>query len=151
MRRTFFFAHIGPCGLCAMVAVLMCAGVRGARAADKKTAAAATAITIPKDAVANPDGTSYTWTDKDGKKWIFAKTPFGIMKTAATEHSADKVVSAGMKVTDNGDTVRFERPSPFGTVKWEKKKSDLTDEERRMLDAQSAKPAPAQSPNAEQK
>jgi hypothetical protein len=43
------------------------------------------------------------------------------------------------KAIDKGDTVRFERPSPFGMVNWEKKKSDLTDDERHLLDAQNAK------------
>ena len=35
-----------------------------------------------------------------------------------------------------GDKIRFERPSPFGVVKWEKSKADLTDEERRLVDSQ---------------
>ena len=44
-----------------------------------------------------------------------------------------------IKVIDKGDTVRFERPSPFGPMGWEKKKSELTDEERRIFDAYKAK------------
>ena len=42
-----------------------------------------------------------------------------------------------------GDVVRFERKTPFGTAKWEKKKSELTDDERRILAQQNAKPADA--------
>jgi hypothetical protein len=43
------------------------------------------------------------------------------------------------KATDNGDTVTFERETPFGPMRMEKKKSDLTDEERAILDRQTAK------------
>ena len=125
-----------------VMAILLCATAVNASAADeKKTAASAPqTLTIPRDAVANPDGVSYTWTDKDGKKWVFAKTPFGIMKSSASDQRADTPVAANAtKAIDKGDTVRFERPGPFGTMSWEKKKSDLTDEERSILDAQSAK------------
>lgn len=153
MKNAFAFTHNGPRGLCAAVVVLMCAGVSAAQASDKKQTAKAppAAITIPKDAVANPGGASYTWTDKDGKKWIFVKTPFGITKSVAENQPADSATNSGVKVTENGDMVKFERPGPFGTIKWEKKKSDLTDEERRMLDAQNAKTAPPQTANTEQK
>ena len=41
-----------------------------------------------------------------------------------------------IKTTDAGDTVKFERQTPFGVSKWEKKKSDLTDEERKLVDSQ---------------
>lgn len=113
--------------------------------AKKKTAKtapkpAAAAVTIPKDAVPNADGNSYTWTDKDGKKWIYAKTPFGIMKSAASDpgNSNTQPDVTGAKVIDKGDTVRFERQGPFGTISWEKKKTDLTDSERQVVDAQKA-------------
>jgi hypothetical protein len=95
-------------------------------------------LTIPPDAVANSDG-SYSWTDKAGKKWIFNKTPFGISKMedmgpAPVSPSGDPLLT----VTDNGDTVRFERKSPFGNTKWEKKKTELNEDERRALEQQQA-------------
>ena len=43
-----------------------------------------------------------------------------------------------MKAFDEGDKVRFEKPSPFGPVKWEKNKSDLTDDERNLLNGETA-------------
>jgi len=107
---------------------------------NKKAAPAPKAVTIPRDAVPNPDGNTYTYTDKEGKKWIYAKTPFGVMKKPAEAEPAgarkDQVTT---KAIDKGDTVRFERPSPFGTISWEKKKSELTDNERHILDTQNAK------------
>ena len=44
--------------------------------------------------------------------------------------------ATAVKATDHGDTVLFEKPSPFGTQKWEKKKSEMTDEERGIFQAQ---------------
>jgi len=48
----------------------------------------------------------------------------------------------GVKATDNGDTVRFVKASAFGDIQWVKKKTELSDEERQLLSAQTAaKPA----------
>jgi len=40
--------------------------------------------------------------------------------------------------------VKFERQTPFGTTKWEKNKTDLTDDERAILAAQKPAADPAQ-------
>jgi len=106
------------------------------------------ATTIPKDAVPNPDGRSYIWTDKQGKKWVYAKTPFGVTKSAVSDAAVSGPNLSTTKAIDKGDTVRFERPSPFGTMSWEKKKSDLTDDERHLLDTQ---PLDTQNARTEQK
>jgi hypothetical protein len=113
----------------------------------KATTTIAQPLTIPSDAVAKPDG-SYSYTDKAGKKWIYNRTPFGISKIQDVgEGAADPFVTTPkeqlIKTTDAGDTVKFERQTPFGVTKWEKKKSDLTDEERRIFESQQPKP-PAQ-------
>jgi hypothetical protein len=111
--------------------------------AAKKTTAPAQAkqikpLEIPKDAVEVEPGT-YRYTDSDGKKWIYRKTPFGVArledKPADTE-SAPPVAEpgAGIKVTQEGDVVHFERPGPFGPYKWQKKVSELDDTERAALD-----------------
>lgn len=93
-------------------------------------------MTIPKDAVLNPDGRTYSYTDKQGKKWNYLRTPFGITRVAAKDQpAAPPPATRKVDVIDKGDTVRFERQSPFGPMGWEKKKSELTDEERRMYEA----------------
>ncbi len=130
-------------------AILLCAAAICAPAATKKKTQSASsapqAVTIPKDAVPNPDGVSYSYTDKQGKRWTYTKTPFGIMKAPAADPPPAAVPPstpdslAGAKAIDKGDTVRFERKGPFGTMSWEKKKADLTDDERRLLDGQNAK------------
>jgi len=91
----------------------------------------------PKTAKANPDG-SFSWTDAKGKTWRSAKTPFGWMRTEDTGSvAAAGALDPGVKVTDMGDSVRFERITPFGPTKWDKRKSDLTDGERAALDQSS--------------
>jgi hypothetical protein len=126
-----------------IAAVILFATAIGAQADDtkdkKKAAAAPQALTIPKDAVPNPDGLSYLWTDKQGKRWVYAKTPFGVTRFPASDAAASAPDLSMTKAIDKGDTVRFERPTPFGPMSWEKKKSDLTDDERHLLDAQTAK------------
>jgi hypothetical protein len=131
--------------------IVFSAVVFTASAADKKkktlpakaAAPVAQPLVIPKDASPNPDGT-YSYTDKAGKKWVYSKTPFGISKIQDMSGSAPAIAAAPagqfVKATDNGDTVKFERQSPFGPTKWEKKKSELTDEERAVVERQTAKP-----------
>jgi hypothetical protein len=121
-----------------------------ARTATTKKAPAPTAqpLTIPSDAVAKADG-SYSYTDKAGNKWIYNKTPFGVSRIQDVgEGAPDAFVTTPkeqlIQTTDAGDTVKFQRQTPFGVTKWEKKKSDLTDEERRIFESQQPKPAPAQ-------
>src|ERR1700722_9304870 len=68
---------------------------------------------IPKDATPLGDG-SFRYVDKDGKKWIYRNTPFGVSKSE--ERPAPQVVQAGedpARSEDLGDTVRFTRPTPF--------------------------------------
>ena len=97
----------------------------------------ATVLTVPKDAVKNADGT-WNYTDKQGRKWVYVTTPFGIMKTDVTDAESRPAppLNPATKVIDKGDSVRFEQPGPFGAIAWEKKKSELTDQERQMVDAQ---------------
>jgi hypothetical protein len=45
-------------------------------------------------------------------------------------------------MTDLGDSVQFQRPTPFGPQKWVRKKSELTDDEKAAL-ALGTKPADA--------
>src|SRR4051812_16600547 len=104
--------------------------------AKKSSAPVAAPRTLPAGATQVEPGT-YTYTDAKGKKWIYRQTPFGLSraedKPAETE-SAAGAASTYMKATENGDTVRFERPGPFGVYRWEKKKSELDAEERAVLE-----------------
>ena len=103
-------------------------------------AAAPQRLEIPKGAVEQDPG-RFSYTDADGKKWIYVRTPFGVSRTedksgasAATPAAARPADPfANVKVTEANGIVTFERPTGFGTSKWQKKKSELTPEENAAL------------------
>jgi hypothetical protein len=105
---------------------------------------------VPKGATEVEPGV-HRHTESSGKTYIYRKTPFGVVKSleapvppAGEKEEAAKTSSAAptptpfgpvktaadtknqLKVADRGDTLEFERPSPFGSYKWKKKKNDLT-------------------------
>ncbi len=79
----------------------------------------------------------FHYTDPQGKKWIYRKTPFGVARLEdSPERAAAKAAAvngAGIKATEDGDTVHFERQGPFGLWKWDKKKSELDETEKAAL------------------
>lgn len=117
---------------------------------------------VPKGAVETKPGV-YRFVDKDNKVWIFRKTPFGFQKAAEepvetgaatptapeplkasadrtqTPFGESKAAEGGLpatKVSESGENVTFERPSPFGVYRWTRKKSELTAGERKLWEAQ---------------
>ena len=109
---------------------------KAATKAAPKVTDASKPTAIPAEAVQDADG-DYRYTDPQGKKWIYRKTPFGVARLEDTrERTAAKAAAAdgaGIKATEAGDTVRFERLGPFGVWKWEKKKSELDETEKAAL------------------
>jgi hypothetical protein len=92
-------------------------------------------LPIPAQAVLGADG-DYHYADPQGKKWIYRKTPFGVTRMEDTPQLASAkpaAAGAGIKATEDGDKVRFERQGPFGLWKWEKKKSELDESEKAAL------------------
>jgi hypothetical protein len=116
-----------------LIAALAAAGMSAEEKAAPKKAAAVkkpAAITLPAGATQVEPGT-WTHTDAGGKKWIYRQTPFGLSRVEekpAEAPSADRSVTT--KAVEAGDVIKFERPSPFGPYRWEKKKTDLTDDEK---------------------
>ncbi len=97
----------------------------------------------PKTAKDNGDG-SFSWTDPKGKRWISRKTPFGWMRSENTGLASEPGVGSvdpSVKVSEAGDNVHFEKATPFGTTKWDKRKADLTDGERSALEHANAERA----------
>jgi hypothetical protein len=66
-----------------------------------------------------------------------SSTPFGPTKPSA-------VAAPATKATEAGDSIRFERPTPFGPYRWTKKKSELTPDEQKIWETQQSNP-PAQA------
>ena len=93
---------------------------------------------IPAGAVADSAG-DYHFTDPQGKNWIYRKTPFGVSRLedtaepVAAQARPSSAGGAGIVAVDQGDTVHFEKKGPFGTWKWEKKKTELDEGERAAL------------------
>ncbi len=105
-----------------------------------KKSAAITAI--PKDAVETSPG-FFRWTDRDGKAWTYRRTPFGISRWPADaidiqKEAVEKQNSVKSRTTavDKGDSVMFEEATPFGKRTWVRKKTQLSDTEQKIWDAQ---------------
>lgn len=118
-------------------------------------------VTVPKDATEIEPGV-YKHTDSAGKTYRYKKTPFGVVKSPEREDKAEKAVNRAestkadtsgdtttatpfgdvkapppaqvIKVSDKGDSLEFERPSPFGSYRWKRKKDDLNATEREAWD-----------------
>ena len=124
----------------AMVLSVFVAWAEDRPAPKKKNPSPPAELVLPAGAKQVDLGT-YTFTDAQGKKWIYRKTPFGLTRFE------DKPVVAssgdGIIAKEDGDTIRFERPGPFGTYKWQKKKSELADDEKAAWERSKDKDASA--------
>ena len=94
--------------------------------------------TIPKGAT-QVEPNLYRATDSNGKTWMYRQTPFGLSKwedTGAAAQQPPPAQSEPVAITDLGDSIRFEKKTPFGATKWTRKKSELTDEEKALVSSQ---------------
>ena len=107
-------------------------------------AAAAAPLTLPAGAVEVAPG-SYAYTDAQGKKWLYRQTPFGLARLEDKPASNDapqadvKRTEALVTAVEDGDSIRFTRPGPFGPYKWQRKKSELDDTEKAIWERTRAK------------
>lgn len=142
--------------ICFVMVLAIAIGRAEDRPEKKKTAAKVAApaaeLKLPAGATMVEPGT-YTYTDAQGKNWIYRKTPFGLSKAedkpAPAPDATTAAADAGYTATEDGDSVRFERPSPFGVYKWKKKKTDLTSDEKAAWERSQAKAAPAEKAKQE--
>jgi hypothetical protein len=112
------------------------------KSADKKAKEAPEPplTAIPASAV-QIEPNAYRYTDPKGKKWILFQTPFGIARKEDDGEPLRKKLQEtqpmrGVKITEDGDSLKFEREGPFGMYKWTKKKTELTDQEKAAWEAQ---------------
>ncbi len=123
------------------------ASPQAAKTADKNAKAEAPEkplTAIPSSAVQIEPG-AYRYTDAKGKKWILFQTPFGIARKEDTGEPLRKKqqearTMQGVKIIEDGDSLKFEREGPFGTYRWSKKKSELSDVERAAWERQKEQP-----------
>jgi hypothetical protein len=86
-------------------------------------------LIVPREAVNISPG-AWRYVDKDGKAWIYRATPIATVRMPESEYDPNY---PGIKVTETGDTVRFERRTPMGVVTWERKRSELREEDKAIL------------------
>ena len=120
------------------------------KASAKKKSTPPAELTLPAGAVMVEPGT-YNFTDAQGKKWIYRKTPFGLARVEDKPAAASPTPAAGIAITatEEGDVVRFERPGPFGTYRWQKKRSELDADEQAALERCNQNNAKAAKANQE--
>lgn len=108
---------------------------------------ASTKKTVPQPVTIPPQATQvgpnvYRYTDPKGKVWMYAQTPFGISKWEEIPAARDTEDQSLTTVTDLGDTVRFDRKTPFGVSRSVRKKTELTDDEKALLEREQSKNRP---------
>ena len=143
--------------ICTLLMVCVAAAIAADKAAPKKAKPAPNKvqeITIPAGAV-EVEPYTYRFTDAQGKKWIYRKTPFGISR-AEEKAAADPKVEDSKKeenarlidsttAVEDGDAIRFERSGPFGVAKWQRKKTELNEVEHAVWDRELQKRAARQT------
>jgi hypothetical protein len=94
-------------------------------------------LAVPAGAVRTAPA-AYQYTDAQGNRWIYHTSPFGV--TREPEGAPPRFVRdfATVKAVEDGDSVRFERPTPFGTLRWKTAKSDLNEMERAVWNREQA-------------
>ncbi len=101
---------------------------------------------VPAEAVEVSPGV-YKLADKTGKVWFYRRTPFGVSRyEQPKEKSAESEAKYAAEVpvtqiTEQGDSVKFVRPGPFGNYTWVKKKTDLDESEKTAYEAWQKKTA----------
>ena len=83
---------------------------------------------------------SYRTTHPDGKTWVYRISPFGVtsQEEKAAPPDAGNRAPQQVKAIADGDMVRFERVTPMGIVRWEKKKSELNKMEQAVWERDGA-------------
>jgi hypothetical protein len=85
-------------------------------------------------------------TGPDGKTYSVRQTPFGPVKVEEKpEDPKTDEPPANMRAFEDGDNIRFERPTPFGVARWVRKKNELNDTERAVWEREQRKRAQAET------
>jgi hypothetical protein len=123
-----------------------------AKSSPQKPSTVTGAAAVPPGAV-EVEPNLWRHIDEKGEVWMIRRTPFGIarFRPEAETRNPDEEEAQHLKVTDKGDTVEFERKTPFGVSKWTRKKAELAGAEKIAWErsSQGKAPAPAAKPAQE--
>jgi hypothetical protein len=82
----------------------------------------------------------FRYTDQYGKSWFYRQTPFGVVSYPEQPVAAPKDPEPdGIRATEDGEAVRFERLGPFGVYHWRRNKSELDAGEQAAWDRERAR------------
>lgn len=112
------------------------------RSEEPKQVAAKRPAGVPAAATSVSDGV-WRWVDPQGKVWLFQETPTGLMKSEEpkganatlgptgrpTANPRPDAIADLISVKEEGESLRFTRPGPFGQYSWVKKKTELDQDE----------------------
>ncbi|MGO9095573.1 MAG: hypothetical protein ACLQGV_10150 [Bryobacteraceae bacterium] len=89
----------------------------------------------------------YRWryADAQGKVWMYRDTPFGLTRVP-DQKPPEEVAPPNWKAVRVGDEIQFERPTPFGGMRWTKKEDQLDSLERKVWERDRPKSEPAAQP-----
>jgi hypothetical protein len=117
------------------------AKTKAGSAGKSKQAVKVVPLKVPAGATLIEPGT-WRYVDAKAKKtWIYRSTPFGITRYEEQPAVAAEEPPAEIKAFDEGDSVRFERQSPWGPSRWSKKKNELSETERQVWERDRPKDA----------
>jgi hypothetical protein len=128
-----------------MLAAAEAPSTKAAAQPDAARAAVAKSGQIPAGAERISDA-EFRYKRPDGKTVLYFKTPWGIMAIEEKPASpgSDDAANKDVKATADGDVIRFERPTPFGMFRWQKKKTDLNEMEQAVWQRECAASGAAQ-------
>jgi hypothetical protein len=123
------------------------------KAGDPPPSSAITVVDNFPDPAGLPAGAvkigPYRWryTDAQGKVWMYRDTPFGLTRVP-DQKPPEEVAPPNWKAVRIGDQIQFERPTPFGGMRWTKKEDQLDSLERKVWERDRPKSEPAAQPAA---
>jgi hypothetical protein len=144
--------------LCAGMAVAASGASDAAKTkAEAAKAEAAKAKPVPDPMLAKlPAGAKqvapneWEYTDAQGKKWLYRRTPFTLAKLAladnpqtAQETEWDRNLVESTTAVEMGDSIQFTRPGLFGMLKWTANKNRLDPMEKQVWEREQRKKAQA--------
>lgn len=83
------------------------------------------AVLAAADGGASADPNTRRATDAQGKTWVYHQTPWGVARLEDKPEAVRAPEPLPIKVTVDGDLLRFERPGPFGVYKWQRQCTQL--------------------------
>ena len=81
----------------------------------------------------------YRYSDRDGKRWYYRETPFGVVRLADNTEPPEALnkrdeyrewLIRATSAVEDGDAIRFSRSTPFGPTRWVRRKAELNDIEQ---------------------